>query len=219
MEYPSEVQIIKSEKELRELNGLPQATTLQKIIPSLEEHAKNFITKSPFLVVASTSAQGTDASPRGDKPGFVEILSDTRILIPERPGNRIADTLSNILDNPAVGLIFMVPGMNETLRINGKAFLTTEPSYLEKLVVTFPNGRVSKPPKLAILIEIEQVYFHCAKAFVRSKLWDETQHIERSNMPTLGQILLEQKNGQKAEATEINFVDGLLEQDTKNNLY
>jgi len=219
MTKPVGSSIVESEEELLNINGPASPSTLLKILPALETHTRSFIARSPFLIIASAKKGEADASPRGDEPGFVKVLDDTTILIPERPGNRIADTLKNVLVNPAVGLIFMIPGMNETLRINGDSYITTETDYLDMLTITFPNGRVSKPPKLAILVDIKQVYFHCAKAFIRSKLWDADQHMERGDMPSLGKMLLEQKIGRDATEVETEQLDKLLAEDIRANLY
>jgi len=223
MTHPTDTALVTSIEQLHSINGEALPTTQAKILSRLESHSKDFISRSPFLIMA-TSADGcaiggADASPRGDAQGFVKVLDDTTILIPERPGNRIADSLRNVISNPGLGLIFMIPGMNETLRINGHGFVTNEARYLEMLTITFANGRVSKAPKLALIVDIKEVYFHCAKAFIRSKLWDPSQHMERSLMPTLGKILLDQIKGQNVTDEELELVDASLSEDSKTNLY
>jgi PPOX class probable FMN-dependent enzyme len=213
MTQPTNVSLITSIDALQEINGKPNGGTQLKILSALEAHAKRFIARSPFLVISSGNADSYDASPRGDGPGFVKVLDDTTLLIPERPGNRIADSLTNIVAQPGVGLLMMIPGMNDTLRINGKAYITDHEPYLEQMA---HNG---KAPKLALIIDIEQVYFHCPKAFIRSQLWDPEAYMERSEMPTLGKIILEQIKGQPATEEEAAGVDASLDQDAKDNLY
>ncbi|MFT7245635.1 MAG: PPOX class probable FMN-dependent enzyme [Candidatus Azotimanducaceae bacterium] len=213
MTQPTNVSLITSIDALQEINGKPNGGTQLKILSALEAHAKRFIARSPFLVISSGNADSYDASPRGDGPGFVKVLDDTTLLIPERPGNRIADSLTNIVAQPGVGLLMMIPGMNDTLRINGKAYITDHEPYLEQMA---HNG---KAPKLALIIDIEQVYFHCPKAFIRSQLWDPEAYMERSEMPTLGKIILEQIKGQPATEEEAAGVDASLNQDAKDNLY
>lgn len=213
MTQPTNISLITSIDALHEINGKPNGGTQLKILSALEGHAKRFIERSPFLVIASGNADSYDASPRGDAPGFVKVLDDTTLLIPERPGNRLADSLTNIVAQPGVGLLMMIPGMNDTLRINGKAYITDHEPYLEQV------AHKDKAPKLALIIDIEQVYFHCAKAFIRSQLWDPEAYMERSEMPTLGKIILEQIKGQPATEEEVAGVDAGLDLDAKNNLY
>ncbi len=219
MTKPTDISLIDSLDALQAINGKVHASTQAKILNKLETHTKNFITRSPFLVLSTSSEGNSDASPRGDNPGFVKVLDDTRLLIPERPGNRLADSLTNILTSPGVGLIFMIPGMNETLRINGKAYITDETKYLNMMIHTAENGKSARPPKLAILVSIEQVYFHCAKAFIRSRLWDSSLHMDRADMPSLGKMLLDQIKGEGVTRKDVEMIDASLEQDAKDNLY
>jgi PPOX class probable FMN-dependent enzyme len=152
----------------------------------LDKHSRHFISISPFLVLASSGEQGTDASPRGDAPGFVSVIDDHTLLIPDRPGNNRVDSMANIMENPNVGLLFLVPGIKETLRVNGKARVTKDLSLLEPMAVRGKN------PLSGLIVEVEEVYLHCAKALMRSKLWDPETHVERSSFPTLGQIFKDQ---------------------------
>ncbi|MDR8411527.1 pyridoxamine 5'-phosphate oxidase family protein [Nonomuraea sp. 3-1Str] len=157
---------IDSESELRELLGdvMPRAATKERA--RLHERDRQWLAASPFCLIATSGADGScDVSPKGDPAGFVRVLDDTTIAIPDRPGNRRADGFRNILTNPNVGLIFMIPGRNETLRINGRARLVREAPFLDEMVVK--NHR----PQLALVVEIDQIFFHCAKAFLRSSLW------------------------------------------------
>ena len=212
MTLPTNIALVETVDALVAINGKSNVSTQAKVIPRLEQHSIRFLERCPFLIIATQCGGEADASPRGDLPGFVKVLDDTTLLIPERPGNRLADSLTNIVNSPGIGLICLIPGMAETLRINGNAYITTEPSYLQQLC------HQAVPPKLAILVDIKQVYFHCAKAFIRAKLWDAATQMPRDEMPSLGKIILEQIRGQ-VTVTEIAAVDDILNDDIKNNLY
>jgi PPOX class probable FMN-dependent enzyme len=177
-----------SEDELRGLYGEVGELAAQKAIPALEPHSRRFIELSPFLCIASACADGpADISPRGDAPGFVKVLDDHTLLIPDRVGNNRLDTFANITQNPHIGLIFLVPGMNETLRINGQARICTDSEVLANFEVR------GKLPKTGLLVAIEEIMFQCAKALVRSHLWDDDYRVERkSAMPPLGHIIKDQ---------------------------
>jgi uncharacterized protein len=158
---------IGSAEELRTLVGSPSARTAHKERPRLHEHDRAWLAASPFFLVATSAADGTcDVSPKGDPPGSTLVLDDTTIAIPERPGNRRTDGFHNILSNPHVGLIYLVPGRGDTLRINGRARLVRDAPFFDDLVVK------GHRPLLALVVEIEEVFYHCSKAFLRSKLWD-----------------------------------------------
>lgn len=158
--------VIRSVEALREVVGATQPGLDQKNQPKLDEYAVDFLSRAPFLVLATSDAEGNlDASPKGDGPGFVEVEDERTLLIPDRPGNRLVYGHLNILENPNVGLIFMIPGTPETLRVNGRAELTKDPEALERLAA---RGR---PAVVAIRVTIDECFFHCAKAFIRSKLW------------------------------------------------
>lgn len=157
---------IESEAELRELLGevLPRAATKERT--RLHERDRQWLAASPFCLIATADAEGNcDVSPKGDPAGFVHVIDDTTIAIPDRPGNRRADGFRNVLANPHVGMIFLIPGRNETLRINGRARLVREAPFFDEMVVK------GHRPRLALVVEIEQIFFHCAKAFLRSSLW------------------------------------------------
>jgi PPOX class probable FMN-dependent enzyme len=153
----------------------------------LDGHARSFIARCPFVVIASQDADGNgDATPKGDRPGFVAVLDDTTIAIPDRPGNNRLDTWQNILVNPAIGLLFMIPGMNETLRINGTARIAADPELRERFAVA------GKLPISVLVVTVNACYMHCAKAFMRSELWKPETWPDRASLPTLGQILADQ---------------------------
>jgi len=188
---------------LRSLYGEVSERAAKKQMDRLEKHCRAFIALSPFIVLASSDADGrTDASPKGDAPGFVSVLDDRTVAIPDRPGNNRIDTLGNVSSNPRVGVLFMVPGINETLRINGRARITTDPAILETLAA---NG---KPPRSALLVETEEVYFHCGKALIRSDLWNPEKKVDRRSFPTLGQILADQIGGMDPAKAEESIQDG-----------
>jgi hypothetical protein len=174
---------------LREIIGEPAAIAATKEMPALDRHCRHFISLSPFLCLSSMNADGkADVSPRGDPPGFVKVLDDKTVLIPDRKGNGRLDTMENILEQPSVAVIFFVPGIEETLRLNGKASITRDPALLEDMAVQ------GKTPPLGIKIEIDTVYFHCAKALKRSRLWDGEAQIDRGDFPRYGQIVKDQRN-------------------------
>jgi PPOX class probable FMN-dependent enzyme len=173
--------------DLRQMYGTPSERALKKEMTTLDRHCRHFISMSPFLTMATSGADGRlDCSPRGDAPGFVHVVDDATLLIPDRRGNNRVDSLTNVVEHGRVGLLFLVPGVNETLRVNGKARIIEETSTLE------PLAAKGKTPKTGLLVDIEEVYFQCAKALVRSHLWDSDAQIERSSFPTLGQVLADQ---------------------------
>ena len=177
-------EVITEEAELREIFGWPSERALNKQIDRLDKHCRAIIEKCPFLLLGTSDAQGRcDVSPKGDYPGFVRVLDDKTVAIPDLPGNNRLDTLMNMLNNPQVGLIFMIPGMNETLRINGKVRLVRDAKLLESMAYQ------GKLPKLAIVVDVQEVFTHCPKAFLRSKLWSEEYRIERSELPSFAEIL------------------------------
>jgi uncharacterized protein len=159
-------QLLMSEEEIRAIVGYPAELTLNKVISSLDDHCKTFIANSPFLTMATSGEGGMcDVSPRGDRSGFVLILDDSHIVIPERPGNRRLDSILNILANPHIGLLFMIPGKEETLRINGQAYVTKDPDLLRRMTAN------NTTPLLGIGVKVQECFIHCAKAFIRSQLW------------------------------------------------
>jgi PPOX class probable FMN-dependent enzyme len=179
--------IIDSHEALRELVGESSPTTQQKVLDRIDGHARTLIEHSPFVLLATSAPDGScDVSPRGDPAGSVLVLDDRTLVLADRPGNKLIDSFRNILDNPHAGLLFLVPGMNETLRINGRATLVSDAPYFDQLVVK------GKRPRLAVVVEVEELFMHCAKAFLRSSLWKPETWPERSALPSLGTILRDQ---------------------------
>jgi PPOX class probable FMN-dependent enzyme len=191
------VDIIERFDQIRSLYGEPAERAVKKQLPRLEKHSRAFIALSPFMVIASADPSGRcDASPKGDAPGFVKVLDDQTLLIPDRLGNNRIDTIGNLLACPGVGLIFFVPGLRETLRINGQARVTTDPALLEPCTVQ------GKAPRSGILVTAEEVYFHCGKALIRSDLWNPDKHVKQSDFPSLGRIITEQIGSGNVEEAE-----------------
>ena len=176
--------LITDESQLRDVFGWPSARALNKQIDRLDQHCRAIIAKSPFLLLGTSDTTGRcDVSPKGDCPGFVRVLDDTTLAIPDLPGNNRLDTLTNMLHNPQVGLLFMIPGMNETLRVNGTVRLVRDAEFLESLAFQ------GKRPKLAIVVDVQEVFSHCPKAFMRSKLWAAESQIDRRELPSFAEIL------------------------------
>jgi PPOX class probable FMN-dependent enzyme len=158
--------VLASAEEVASLYGAPVEAVLNKVIDHLDSHCRDFIGLAPFVLVATADADGTcDVSPKGGAPGFVQVLDERRLAIPDAPGNRLVYSLRNIVASGRVGLLFLIPGLEETLRVNGRAWLTRDPAALERL------AGEAKPPKVAIGVEVEEAFLHCAKAFKRSALW------------------------------------------------
>ena len=200
--------------QLSSLVGEKHPLAVKKCLPRLDRHARDFISRSPFLCIGTQGADGTaDVSPKGDPVGFVQVIDDNTLAIPDRPGNNRMDSLNNVLTNPAIGLLFMVPGYDDTLRVNGKARLTTDPALLDGMAI---KGR---PPKLAIVVDVEEVFLHCAKAFKRSRLWSPDAIQDRSEMPTLGKMIMEQTSNAPPSETEVSEADEAVESDYRDNMY
>ncbi len=175
--------ILRSIEELENLYGHPKGGAVLKEISFLNPHYRAFVEASPFVVLASAGPDGLDCSPKGDAPGFVRVLDDHRLALPDRPGNNRIDNLRNIVVDPRVALLFMVPGIGETLRVNGRAVISTEAELLASFAVQ------GKAPRTVIVVTVEAAYIHCSKALMRSKLWDASRHLERSKLPSLGEML------------------------------
>jgi len=191
---------------LRALYGPARERSLKKEIPALDAHAVQFIGLSPFVVLASSDADGEmDASPRGGEPGFVKVLDAQTLLIPDAPGNNRLDTLENIVATGRLGLLFMVPGFDETLRVNGRAVLSTDPTDLALC------ADARRTPALVIRLTVESVYLHCAKAFMRSQLWNASRHTDRAQMPSMAEMMRDQIRAFKGEEMEAESQAQMLE--------
>jgi len=178
------VRTITNDAELRAIIGSPTDVVVSKISDRLNELTRQFIERSPFVCVATKmSSGGIDVSPRGDPAGFVRILDERELLIPERPGNRIADTLTNLLADPSVGLLFLIPGVGDSFRVNGRGVITDDQELLG------PSAVEGSVPKLGIRVSIDEAYTQCSKALIRSDLWNPERHIDRSDLPSSGEIL------------------------------
>ena len=206
---------IRSEADLRTMIGEVDPIAVNKSLGRIDKYVRQFIALSPFLTIATFDAKGNaDVSPRGDQPGFVQILDDRTIAIPDRPGNNRLDTMTNIIENPSVGLLFFVPGFDDTLRINGKAVLTRDPALIEAATVN------NRPPKVIVRVTVEEAFLHCAKALKRSRLWDPSVQQDRKQMPSLARMILEQTAHNQCKDEEfLKEADEFIEQDYKENLY
>lgn len=187
-------------EQLEEHYGLPMGGTLWKEIDHINGHYRQFIEKSPFLILATMGEKGIDCSPRGDPAGFVRVVDNKNILIPDRRGNNRVDSLRNIVANPDVGLIFLIPNIGETLRLSGKAKIIVD----EELCASFSIN--NKPASSIISISVEKVYFQCQKAIVRSKVWDSESHVSRDELPSVGEMAKElaKKHGVEVDAHQVD---------------
>ena len=205
--------VVSGEEQLRTLFPAQTDLAVHKVQTSLDTYARAFIRRSPFLCIGTQDLAGrADVSPRGDPVGFVQILGDHTLAIPDRPGNNRLDSLSNILSNPSVGLLFIIPGFDDTLRVSGEARLVTDPALLSTMTV---NDRV---PKLAIVVTVREVFMHCAKAFRRSHLWDPAHLQDRRDMPSLSKIILDQTTGAPGD-DEMQKIDADLEGEYGRTMY
>jgi len=181
------MQYIETHDQLRKVYREPGELPLRKEMRRLDAHARHFLAKSPFVLIGTQDRDGhADVTPKGDRPGFAQALDDFTISIPDRPGNNRLDTWENVIVNPAVGLLFLIPGMDETLRVNGEGRLTVDDELRLRLAVD------GKPALSVLIVKIGAVYMHCAKAFMRSKLWSADTWPARSEFPSLGEILHDQ---------------------------
>ena len=196
-------------EQLREVVGAEIPGLAEKNQSSLNEFAIDFLTRCPFLVLSTADAEGkVDASPKGDAPGFVHVEDERTLIIPDRPGNKLAYGHLNVIDNAQVGILFMIPGTPETLRVNGRAELTSDPALLEQLAAR------GKPAILAIRVHVDECFFHCAKAFIRSELWQPNAWPERQKI-SFGRMYAKQRGADEAAAREI---DAFVEADYRDNL-
>jgi len=199
--------IIQTAEELRELYGWPVGRAKLKVLSRLEKHSNHFLSHSPFFVMSTIDKNGrADASPRGGQPGFVKVLNEHTLLIPDAKGNNRVDSLVNLLETKSIGCIFLIPGIDETLRINGSAEISTNLEHLE----IFKQEK--NPPKTCIVVTIHEVFLHCAKALMRSKLWKDDYRQERPGFPTMGKML----NDQTGSDTLIEDQDDMIKRYEKD---
>lgn len=192
--------MIRTIEELYQLYPEPKERALKKQLSRLDRHCQRFIELSPFLVIATGNASGFDASPRGGAAGFVKVVDDLTLMIPDSPGNNRLDSLKNIIETGRVGLLFFVPGVDETLRINGAAHLSVEESKLQLFATE------QRAPKVVVEVTVDEAYLHCAKAIMRSRLWADESRRERSVLPTMGQMLQEQIGSSGAPESQEKMV-------------
>ena len=203
-------EVITSEAQLRAILGTPSEGASNKTIHLIDEHCRKFIANSPFLTIASANQDGqVDVSPKGDPAGFVKVVDEKTLAIPERLGNKRADTFMNILRQPGVGLLFIIPGINETLRINGKAQIVTDLALRKQL------AHKGKLPQFALVIHVEEVFMHCTKCMIRSHLWADVDPTIRSKVPSLAEVI---RDHAKIDAP-IEALEGYLKADEENGLY
>ncbi|RQO33614.1 flavin-nucleotide-binding protein [Herminiimonas sp. KBW02] len=183
MDGPSKAHQISDLAALERIYGQPMAASIRKEIDYIHPHYQAFIDAAPFAVLATSGPDGLDASPRGDPAGFVHVLDEKTLLLPDRRGNNRIDSLRNIISDPRVALIFLIPGIGETVRVNGRASIHNDPALLERFAIE------GKTPHTVLKIAVETVFFQCSRAILRSGLWQAEQQIERSSLPSLGTIL------------------------------
>jgi uncharacterized protein len=199
-----------SEAELRQVYKTPKSGAVAKDLALIDQHFARFIALSPFLCIGTTGAEGAgDVSPRGGEPGFVHVIDGRTLAMPDRPGNNRLDSLTNITQRPGVGLLFFVPGFEDTLRVNGFARLTTDAELTQRFM------HDGKPPRSVMLIEVKEAYMHCPKAIKRAGLWNPESYVDRSAFPTMGEVYRDQL---KLD-TAADAIDTALEKDAKDNLY
>ncbi|WP_040952064.1 MSMEG_1061 family FMN-dependent PPOX-type flavoprotein [Gorillibacterium massiliense] len=190
--------IIDSPEELRSMFNDPSPLVENKVISCMDNHCREFIAKSPIVFIATSDSSGNcDVSPRGDAPGFVLVLDENHLVVPERPGNRRFDSLGNIIQNPKIGLIFIIPGLEETLRLNGKARVIKDKKILQRLEA------YGKVPMIGIGVEVEEGFIQCAKAFKRSNLWDYRSWPDKDDLPKPSAIIAEHTKKLKLSEAEV----------------
>lgn len=205
--------VIATETELRARFAAPGRLATLKQLDRLDHHCRRFIELSPFCCLATARPGGlADNSPRGDAPGFVQVLDERTLLIPDRPGNNRLDSMANIVHNPNVGLLFLIPGVTETLRVNGRARLVTRPDLLQRFEV---RGRT---PKVAILIEVVEAFLHCSKALIRSRLWQDDAKVDRAALPTLGRMIADVVDRRTSAETVAEY-DQIIKRSIEEQLY
>ncbi len=203
-------EVIQSKKQLREILGIPSEVVLKKTINKIDKHCKQFIAHSPFIVVGTADAAGNvDVSPKGDPAGFVQVLDEKTLAIPDRLGNKIGASFDNILENPKVSVIFFIPGIRETLRVGGTAQIVTDKFIRERLA---HNGKV---PNLALIVHVEEAFMHCAKCFIRSKIWTSQDPDIKEKIPSLATILKDHA----ALDTPVDVLNKYLKDSDEKELY
>ncbi len=185
---------ITSLEQLDAIYGKPGAPSLVKEVDHIAPHYRAFIEAAPFCALATSGPEGLDCSPRGDKPGFVRVADERTLLMPDRRGNNRTDSLKNIVRNPSIGLLFLIPGCNETLRVNGRAHLSIAPELIASFAVE------EQAPRSVMVIAVDTVYFQCARAILRSDLWNSEKHVDRKSLPTAGEMLAALSNRQEGGA-------------------
>ena len=193
---PDDTRFITDEASLRALHHQPMLRATDKVLRGLDKYCRRIISLSPFCIVATQGPNGADVSPRGDPAGFVRVLDDRTLLVPDRVGNNRLDSMTNLLVNPRIGMLFLVPSMNETLRINGTARITDDARLLAASAVR------DRAPKVGLIVAVEEAFLHCAKALTRAALWDASRHVDRSILPSYAQMLLEHVKGLTHEENE-----------------
>ncbi len=209
MDTLNEAHRISDVATLERLYGAPSGAAVEKELNYIHPHYRAMIAASPFMVLATGGPQGLDTSPRGDPAGFVTVEDEKTLMIPDRRGNNRVDSLRNIIANPQVALLFLIPGVGETLRVNGRAIISTAPTLLERFAV---GGKL---PRSVIVVHVDTVFFQCSRAIWRSKLWDPAQHIERSALPSLGTMI---EDISQARIDRATYDNGLYER-LKGALY
>jgi len=193
---------ITTRDELRRHYAEPKGRGTLKVIDRLEQHCRRFISLSPYLVLATADAQGrADVTPRGDHPGFVAVLDDTHLALPDRPGNNRLDSLQNILENPEVGLLFFIPGFMETLRVNGTAEIRIDDELRARFAVE------GKLPASVLVVTVREAFLHCAKSVMRGRIWDPEARVDRAEMPTIGQMVSDQIGAERPNETQDQVIE------------
>lgn len=201
----AEPDIVTSEAELEAIYGLPAGPAVYKEIDHISEHYRRFIETSPFVVLATAGPEGLDCTPRGDPAGFVRVVDSRTVMLPDRRGNNRIDTLRNIVRDPRIALLFLIPGIGRTLRINGRAKISVNPALCESFTME------GKAPRSVIVVTAESVYTQCPKALVRSHLWDASRHLQESDLPSSGTMMKALKEGFDGDEYDRNYPQRLKE--------
>jgi uncharacterized protein len=202
--------LITTEEQLRAVMGYPTQRVIDKAVTTLDDHCRALIAKSPFVLLASADAQGNvDVSPKGDPPGFVQVLDEQTLVIPDRVGNRRADTLRNVLQTGKIGLLFLIPGKEETLRVNGRARIVRDRWLCEQMAIR------GKAPDFALVVTVEEAFIHCAKCMIRSQLWAAEQWPDIETLPSIAQILIDHAHLPDSVAT----VQAQIDESYRERLY